>query len=130
MQPTPTTEEVLTPDELAAADARDLTYLLGSKAYNDFFVPLLMGLMQRSISQLVDPSLPRKERYTDDYLRGFIAAARAILNAPQAILAGQEQRNREEAVKDQVTQRYEEIAHGGRGPYGEDHAGVSPTDPI
>ena len=130
MKPNPTTDEVFTPDELAAADARDLTYLLGSKAYNDFLVPLMTGLMQRAITQLVDPSLPRKERFTDDYLRGFIAAVRAILNAPTTILAEQEQRAREEQEHTEVTQRYEEIAHGGRGPYGEDRAGISPVDPI
>jgi hypothetical protein len=130
VKPTPTTEEVFTPDELAAADARDLVYLLSSRAYSDFFVPLLTGLMQRSISQLCDRSISRREHQTDDYLRGYIAAARAILNAPQTILEEQEQRNREEVIQDSVSKRYEEIAHGGRGPYGEDQAGISPTDPI
>lgn len=130
VKPTPATNEVFTPEELAAADARDLVFLLGAKAYNDFFVPLLMGLQHRALTELSDPSAKRRDAKPDDYLRGYIAACRAILNAPGEILFQQEQRNRENAEHDSVSQRYEEIAHGGRGPYGEERAAISPTDPI
>lgn len=130
IKPSPTTNEVFTQEELAAADPRDLVFLLGSKAYNDFFIPLLMGLQQRAMTSLADPSVRRRDSKPDDYLRGYIAACRAILNAPGEILHEQEQRNREEAEHDSVSKRYEEIAHGGRGPYGEERAAISPTDPI
>lgn len=130
IKPAPTTNEVFTKDELAAADPRDLIFLLGSKAYNDFFIPLLMGLQQRALTELADPTAKRRDTKPDDYLRGYIAACRAIMNAPGEILHEQEQRNREEEMQDSVSKRYEEIAHGGRGPYGEERAAISPTDPI
>lgn len=128
--PNPTTEEIFTPDELAAADARDLVFLLGSKAWNDFFIPLMMGLQHRALTELADPSKKRRDEKPDDYLRGYIRAVRAIMNAPGEILYQQEQRNRENATNDSVAQRYAEIAHGGRSPYGEERAAISPTDPI
>lgn len=123
-------KELLTPEDLAGADARDLVFLLGSKAWNDFFIPLLIGLSTRALSELADPSKKRRDEKPDDYLRGYIRAVRAIMSAPGEILAAQEQRTKEDAEHDSVALRYAEIAHGGRSPYGEERAAISPTDPI
>lgn len=123
-------QDVFTKDDLAGSDPRDLVFLLGSKAWNDFFVPLLLGLQAKALSDLADPSRKRRDEKPDDYLRGYIRAVRAILNAPGEILYEQERRNIENDEHDSVAQRYAEIAHGGRGPYGEERAAISPSDPI
>jgi hypothetical protein len=123
-------EGVFSAEDLSGADPRDLVFLLTSKAYNDFFIPLLLGLMQKSLEDLANPSEERRAKRPDDYLRGYYAAARAILNAPHHIMHEQEQRNREEAETESVSKRYEEIAHGGHGPFGEDRMEISPEDPI
>ena len=130
IKPTPTTQEVFTGEELAAADPRDISAMLASRGYTEFWEPLLINKMQAFISQLVDPSLPRRWKKPDGYLRGGIEVLRAILNAPYAILAEQEQRNREEANDKSASERYEELARGGIGPYGQDTMAVSPSDPI
>lgn len=123
-------DDVFTPEELAATDSKDLSFLLQSRGYTEFFVPLIVGLIQSSVNQLADPSLARKNSRPDDYLRGYIAASRAILNAPNAILAAQARQAQEEADQRTEQERYEEIARSGRGPIGEAEAPISPSDPI
>jgi hypothetical protein len=130
IKPNPTTKEVFTAEELAAADPRDIQAMLASRGYTEFWEPLLINKMQALTAELVDPSLPRRWKKPDGYLRGGIAVLRAILNAPYEILNEQEQRNREEADDMSVSQRYEELARGGIGPYGQDRMAVSPSDPI
>ena len=126
--PDGSTSEVF--EDLAAADARDMIHLLGSRAWSNFLAPLLIGTMNSWLLQLADPGQKRHWDKPDDYLRGGIAACRAILNAPTTIIAAQEKRNEDEGRETKETERYEDLAHGGRGPYGEDQAGISPTDPI
>lgn len=127
-KPTPTTREIFTAEELAGHDPRNISFLLASKAYNEFWIPLLTGLMQKSLAQLADPTLPRK--VSSNYLRGYIAACRAILNAPIDILESQNRKNREDDSEVTASQQYEEIARTGRGPFGPSQIAVSPTDPI
>jgi hypothetical protein len=122
--------DVIGPEDLARTDARDLQFLVESRGYAEFFVPLIMGLMHRWTMQLLDPSMARHWKVSDDCLRGGVRACRAILAAPKEILADQEQRRRSEEEDQKATQRYEDIARGGRGPYGEEQAAISPTDPI
>lgn len=117
-------------EDLAGADARDMVHLLGSRAWSNFLEPLLIGTMNAWLFQLADPEKKRHWDKPDDYLRGGIAACRAILNAPAAIIAAQEKRNEDDNREGKDEERYSDIAHGGRGPYGEDQVGLSPTDPI
>lgn len=122
------TQEVLTPEELAGADPRALNFLLQSHAYQNFFVPLLVGIISRWHRELANPKLTRHWEKPDDYLRGGIRVAEMILNAPNEILSAQARRAREEDEANEVARHYDGRAQGGPQPPSD--GPISPTAPI
>lgn len=123
--------ETYTPEDAASADARNVSFLLGSKAWSDFLEPFMLGCIQRWYRQLADPALARKATRPDDYLRGCIKAYEELLRLPHDVIAIQEKKNEYEKDARTEEEHYARIAREGRGPTGTiPYEGISPSDPI
>ena len=62
-------------------------FIVNSDAWVRFFVPSLESINKSYVSLLIDPSKKREENYSDDYLRGWIAALNSLVDLPQALIA-------------------------------------------
>jgi len=113
-------KDVLAAEEYSAGKAADVEFLLQSRAYQDYYAPMLQNMMQRFLTELADPALARHWKANDDYLRGGIAVARMLLNAPYAMLEDYRQERENEAEETREQARLERIAQEGHGPMGSD----------
>jgi hypothetical protein len=125
--------EPFTAEDAAGADARQISELLASRGYQNFYEPLMIATIRVWSKQLADPSAKRKWAKPDDYLRGGIKVLEALLAMPHDIIAQQTAAARLNDEAETVEQHYDRIARDGRGlpgesPYGDE--GISPTDPI
>lgn len=114
-------------------DIRDLRGLVSSRGWQEFVEPFLFGAIARWQLELADPSLQRRWKRPDNYLRGGIKVCQALLRMPYDMIAEQDRRNREEkrdAEDEHREQGYERVGTFGHGPMGEDAQGISPSDPI
>lgn len=111
-------------EDLAYASARELSALMAHPAYEKYFVPLLKELIRSTTEQILVPNENRKQARPDDYLRGYVAACRAILQYPEATIARQEQRRKQDAEASAPPPLSHQLMAGGA------PGGISPTDSI
>lgn len=108
-------------------DIEALRSVLYSPAWETEFAPWLERLIARWTEDLLIPSVTRKNLVPDDYLRGGIAVARALLAFPHGLVA---EATAEEAARAQaaaVEGHYERVARDGRPAPLE---GPLPADPV
>jgi len=96
-----------------------LRFLVWSDAWQKFFEPLLKNLEKGLTDELLNPSIERKNKRSDDCIRGSIHTIRAILNFPAQVLqeadAEAEEANRLVQEKSELLARSK---HGFLNPYG------------
>lgn len=74
-----------------------LAYIINSPSWLDFFEPTLREMMTASTAMLIDPSIERKNKRSDDFLRGQIVVIRNFLEIPHFIIA--DAREREDTAR-------------------------------
>ena len=80
-------------------DLDNLAALINHAGWTRVFVPLLRQSIDNATTALLDPSRERKDSMTDDFLRGRIATAKALLLAGPAMVA-EEMASRERVAEE------------------------------
>ena len=94
--------------ELNEGTAEQLRHLLSHTAWTGFYLAHLEQWREDSITSLLDPSEQRRQTYSDDYLRAFVAVIDSLRAAgPTALRAwdvnaarDQEQQQEDQAFND------------------------------
>lgn len=71
-----------------------LAYIVRSPAWENFFDPMLRGIVENICALLLDPSQERKDKRPDDFLRGQAVLVRNFLELPHTVI--EEARMREQ----------------------------------
>jgi len=119
-------------EDASEVDARVIRDLTVHPGWVNFLQPFLVGCILRMTQDLRDPSRDRAWKRPDNYLRGGIQVAEALLRLPQDILDARD-RNANESDKSSGEETYEQhvarVSREARDYVGEGE-GISPTDPI
>lgn len=116
-----------TSGEAANVDIEALRFVLYSPAWMTEFSPFLERLIRRWMDDLLNPSEARKALAPDDYLRGGIAVARALLHFPYALVSEAAAQEAADAEVAAVEEHYARVADEGRPAPLE---GPLPADPV
>jgi hypothetical protein len=68
---------------LTEEDIREIQFLIGCTAWGTFLAPNLKAFRSSRVTQLLDPSVDRKEKESDDFLRGQIDMIDFVLGMGQ-----------------------------------------------
>ena len=64
---------------------RELEFTIGTVGWQTF-VALMREGATRAIEQMLDPSIKRQERQSDDFLRGYVKGLREAVRLPEKVV--------------------------------------------
>lgn len=104
-------------------DARKLAIIeegLASDFWKEILKPMLEARCQTAYAAWKDPSLARKHKVPDNYLRGALDLAETLLDQPRLIADSLRTAILEERIAKERDMKDSVIAHFGRGSFVED----------
>lgn len=94
-----------------------IRFVVHSRAWEDYYAPLLETVKDSCTQQILDPSQERKDKLPDDFLRGWICALNGLLNWGPQLVAEYDAQSATETTAHEDERRYEErAAVGSFGP--------------
>jgi hypothetical protein len=96
----------------------EIEFLIATRAWEDFLVPFMTSLRGAGIMYLLNPSQERKDRVSDDVVRGRIQILDTVLGFPQLVAKWRENKAREDELAKDPDRIDERAAMGHHGPLG------------
>lgn len=96
---------------------QNLAFLVGSNAWLDFFLPMMVNARDAALRMIVDPSQKRLDTYPDDFLRGRIRTLDDLIHLGPGTLEDHEAALRAQEKLERENEAYQERADlGHSGP--------------
>lgn len=96
----------------------EMEFVVSTKAWEDFITPFLRQLRESAIHMLLNPDQERKDKVSDDTIRGRVQILDTILGFPIFVARWRENKAREDALRSDPDRIEERAALGHPGPLG------------